>query len=198
MMFGIDTSTDIPVQHNLSDDGSMSFLDWIAYNKGGHILQMLENFMGKEAMQKGLQSYLNTYKFGNGTPQRLWDALDTASGLPVGKVGNSFVRQPGVPVIHIEAQCNPVTNENLLTITQNALPSTASNVGTQWIIPLTLAYGSGFAQTRTLLLDKPSVQVTLPTCSAVLANSTSFDYHLTNYSPAGWSALLATLETPQP
>lgn len=195
LMFVIDTLVDIPVQHNLSDDGSMGFLDWLTYDKGGHILQMLENFMGKDAMQKGLQSYLNTYKFGNGTPQRLWDALDAASGLQVNDVGNSFILQPGVPVVYIETQCNPVTNENLLTITQKALPSTASNVGTQWIIPLTLAYGDGFAQTQTVVFDKPTMQITLPTCSAVLANPTSFDYHLTNYSPAGWSALLAEIGT---
>jgi aminopeptidase N len=194
-LFNIERASDIPVQHNLSDDGSMDFLDVMAYNKGGNILQMLENYMGKGAMQKGLQSYLNTYKFGNGTPQRLWDALDAASDLPVGKVGNSFVRQVGVPVVFIDAQCNPATNENVLIITQNALPSAYDTSGKQWNIPLTLAYGDGFAQTMTLVLEKPSVQVILPVCSAVLANPTGLDYYISNYSPAGWSALLAQVSS---
>ncbi|MCL6469516.1 MAG: peptidase M1, partial [Ralstonia sp.] len=183
--------TAVPVQHNLSDAGSMDFLDRFAYNKGGHVLQMLENYIGKDAMRKGLQSYLNKYKFGNGTPPRLWAELEAASGKPVGKVGDSFVRQTGVPLVTIDAQCNPATNQNVLTITQKAFPNKNVYSGYQWNIPLTIAYGDGLAQTQTVVLDQQTAQVTLPTCSAVLANPTGLDYYVTNYSPTLWSALLA-------
>ncbi|MFP4595498.1 MAG: M1 family metallopeptidase [bacterium] len=183
--------TSVPVQHNLSDAGSMDFLDRFAYNKGGHVLQMLENYVGKDAMRRGLQSYLTKYKFGNGTPPRLWAELEAASGKPVGKVGDSFVRQTGVPLVTIDAQCNPATNQNVLTITQRAMPNKNIYSGYQWNIPLTLAYGDNLAQTQTIVLDQQTAQVTLPTCSAVLANPTGLDYYVTNYSPTLWSALLA-------
>ena len=42
-----------------------------------------------------------------------------------------------------------------------------------------------------MVLDQQTAQVTLPTCSAVLANPTGLDYYVTNYSPTLWSALLA-------
>jgi aminopeptidase N len=183
--------TAVPVQHNLSDAGSMDFLDRFAYNKGGHVLQTIENYVGKDAMRRGLQSYLNKYKFGNGTPPRLWAELEAASGKPVGKVGDSFVRQTGVPLVTIDAQCNPATNQNVLTITQKAFPNKNVYSGYQWNIPLTIAYGDGLAQTQTVVLDQQTAQVTLPTCSAVLANPTGLDYYVTNYSPTLWSALLA-------
>jgi aminopeptidase N len=183
--------TAVPVQHNLSDNGSMDFLDSFAYNKGGHVLQMLENYVGKDAMRKGLQSYLNKYKFGNGTPPRLWAELEAASGKPVGKVGDSFVRQTGLPLVTIDAQCNPATNQNVLTITQKAFPNKNVYSGYQWNVPLTLAYGDNFGQSQTIVLDQQTAQVTLPTCSAVLANPSGLDYYVTNYSPTLWSTLLA-------
>jgi aminopeptidase N len=106
-------------------------------------------------------------------------------------VGDSFVRQTGVPLVTIDAQCNPATNQNVLTITQRAMPNKNIYSGYQWNIPLTLAYGDNLAQTQTIVLDQQTAQVTLPTCSAVLANPTGLDYYVTNYSPTLWSALLA-------
>jgi aminopeptidase N len=169
--------TSVPVQHNLSDAGSMDFLDRFAYNKGGHVLQMLENYVGKDAMRRGLQSYLTKYKFGNGTP--VW-RTKLSPTLPT-----------GLPLVTIDAQCNPATNQNVLTITQRAMPNKNIYSGYQWNIPLTLAYGDNLAQTQTIVLDQQTAQVTLPTCSAVLANPTGLDYYVTNYSPTLWSALLA-------
>ncbi|WP_197325552.1 M1 family metallopeptidase [Ralstonia solanacearum] len=183
--------TAVPVQHNLSDTGSNDFLDRFAYHKGGHVLQMLENYIGHDAMRLGLQSYLGKYKFGNGTPARLWAELEAASGKPVGKVGDSFVRQTGVPLVTIDARCNPVTNQNVVTISQRAFPSKNMYPGYRWNIPLVLKYGENFSQTQTLMFDQAGTQISLPTCSAVLANPTGLDYYVTNYSPALWSDLMA-------
>ncbi|MGC0014430.1 M1 family metallopeptidase [Ralstonia pseudosolanacearum] len=183
--------TAVPVQHNLSDTGSNDFLDRFAYHKGGHVLQMIENYIGHDAMRRGLQAYLNKYKFGNGTPTRLWAELEAASDKPVSKVGDSFVRQTGVPLVTIDARCNPVTNQNVVTISQRAFPSKNMYPGYRWNIPLVLKYGENFSQTQTLMFDQAGTQISLPTCSAVLANPTGLDYYVTNYSPALWSDLLA-------
>ncbi len=183
--------TAVPVQHNLSDTGSNDFLDRFAYHKGGHVLQMLENYIGHDAMRRGLQTYLSKYQFGNGTPERLWAELEAASDKPVGKVGDSFVRQTGVPLVTIDARCNPVTNQNVVTITQRAFPSKNMYPGYRWNIPLVLKYGENLSQTQTVMFDQAGTQISLPTCSAVLANPTGLDYYITNYSPALWSDLMA-------
>jgi aminopeptidase N len=68
------------------------------YDKGGMVLKMLENYLGDAVMRKGLQSYLADYALGNSTPKRLWDELAKASGEPMVAIGDSFVRQTGVPL----------------------------------------------------------------------------------------------------
>lgn len=58
---------------------------------------------------------------------------------------------------------------------------------------MTLAYGDGLINRKTLALSDTQTQVRLDGCSAVLANPTGFDYYVTNYSDTAWSALLPQL-----
>ncbi len=185
-----------PVQPNFNAYGSNDFVvnaGEFVYNKGGHVLKMLEGYLGDDVMRKGLQQYLADWSFGNGTPQRLWDALSSASGQQVGPIGDSFVRQTGVPLVSLDTQCDLTKNENVVTLRQQAFPNTNAYPGTQWTVPITLAYGDGLLQRRTLALKDAQAQVRLPGCSAVLANPSGFDYYVTNYSDTAWSALLPQL-----
>ncbi|MEK6424083.1 MAG: M1 family metallopeptidase [Burkholderia gladioli] len=185
-----------PVQPNFNAFGSNDFVvnaGAFVYNKGGHVLKMLEGYLGDEVMRKGLQQYLADYALGNGTPQRLWDALSNASGQKVGPIGDSFVRQTGVPLLTLDAQCDLTRNQNVVTIKQAPFPNTNAYPGTQWTVPVTLAYGDGLIKRTTLALKDTQAQVRLEGCSAVLANPSGFDYYVTNYSDAAWSALLPQL-----
>ncbi|WP_204312914.1 hypothetical protein, partial [Stenotrophomonas maltophilia] len=65
--------------------------------------------------------------------------------------------------------------------------------GAQWTIPVTLAYGDGLVNRKTLALKDTQTQIRLDGCSAVVANPTGFDYYVTNYSDAAWSALLTQI-----
>ncbi|MBI0328664.1 M1 family metallopeptidase [Burkholderia plantarii] len=185
-----------PVQPNFNAFGSNDFVinaGTFVYDKGGHVLKMLEGYLGDEVMRKGLQQYLADYSFGNGTPQRLWDALSNASGQKVGPIGDSFVRQTGVPLLSLDTQCDLTKNQNIVTLKQAPFPNRNAYPGTQWTIPVTLAYGDGLINRKTLALSDTQTQVRLDGCSAVLANPTGFDYYVTNYSDTAWSALLPQL-----
>ncbi|WP_414449458.1 M1 family metallopeptidase [Burkholderia sp. 22PA0099] len=185
-----------PVQPNFNAFGSNDFVvnaGAFVYNKGGHVLKMLEGYLGDDVMRRGLQQYLADYSFGNGTPQRLWDALSNASGQKVGPIGDSFVRQTGVPLLTLDAQCDLTKNQNVVTIKQAPFPNTNAYPGTQWTVPVTLAYGDGLIKRTTLALKDTQAQVRLDGCSAVLANPSGFDYYVTNYSDSAWSALLPQL-----
>ncbi|TGU41942.1 peptidase M1, partial [bacterium M00.F.Ca.ET.146.01.1.1] len=89
----------------------------------GHVLKMLENYLGEETMRKGLQQYLADYALGNVTPKRLWDELTKASGQPMGAIGDSFVRQTGVPLISLDTQCDLTTNQTIVTLKQAPFPN---------------------------------------------------------------------------
>jgi aminopeptidase N len=155
------------------------------------VLKMLENYLGEEVMRKGLQSYLADYSFGNVTPKRLWDELAKASGQPMVAIGDSFVRQTGVPLISLDTQCDLTTNQTVVTLKQSPFPNQNQYPGTQWTIPLTLAYGDGLTSRKTLAMKDTQTQVRLNGCSAVLADPSGLDYYVTNYSNNAWSQLLA-------
>lgn len=181
-----------PVQPNFNAFGSNDFVinaGTFVYNKGGHVLKMLEGYLGDEVMRKGLQEYLNKYALGNSTPQRLWDALSDASGQKVGPIGDSFVRQTGVPLLSLDTQCDLTKNENIVTLKQSPFPNKNAYPGTQWTIPVTLAYGDGLIKRTTLSFGGTQTQVRLQGCTPVLANPSGFDYYVTNYSDTAWSAL---------
>ncbi len=185
-----------PVAPNFNAWGSNNFVvlaSAFVYNKGSHVLKMVEGFIGEQAMRKGLQQYLTDYSFGNGTPKRLWDALSKASGQPIGAIGDSYVRQTGVPLLSLDTQCDLTKNQNIVTIKQMPFPNTNKYPGTQWTVPVTLAYGNGLVDRKTLVLKDTRAQIRLDGCSAVLANPTGFDYYVTNYADAAWSALLTQL-----
>lgn len=45
------------------------------YFQGAAVIQMCENFLGKETFQLGLKGYLNEHKYGNAETDDLWAAL---------------------------------------------------------------------------------------------------------------------------
>ncbi|WP_323118950.1 M1 family metallopeptidase, partial [Burkholderia alba] len=158
-----------PVAPNFNAWGSNNFVvlaSAFVYNKGSHVLKMLEGFIGEEAMRKGLQQYLTDYAFGNGTPKRLWDALSKASGQPIGAIGDSYVRQTGVPLLSLDTQCDLTKNQNIVTIKQAPFPNKNAYPGTQWTVPVTLAYGDGLVNRKTLVLKDTQTQIRLDGCSA--------------------------------
>jgi len=75
--------------------------DAISYDKGGCVLRMLENYVGEPNFQKGLKKYLSDFKYKNAKGQDLWDAIGKASGMPVTSMINTWLKQPGFPVVEI-------------------------------------------------------------------------------------------------
>jgi aminopeptidase N len=119
-------STSFPVQPNFNDWASNDFVlsaSPFTYDKGGIVLKMLENYLGDAVMRKGLQSYLADYALGNSTPKRLWDELAKVSGEPMVAIGDSFVRQTGVPLVSLDTQCDLTSNQTVVTLKQSPYPN---------------------------------------------------------------------------
>jgi aminopeptidase N len=184
--------TAVPVQRNLNDAGSFGFISpsIFVYNKGSHVLEMVQNYVGEEAMQKGLQIYLKDYAFGNATPSRLWNSIEKASGgKKVADIGDSFIRQTGVPLLTVDAQC--AGDRTFVSIAQESFPNQNAYPASTWTIPVTLAYGDAMEQRKTFVMATSNTQLELPGCTAVLAGPTGQDYYVSNYSTQSWSDLLA-------
>ena len=83
---------DTPAEINQMFDG-------IAYGKASDVLLMVENYLGEETFRKGVHAYLSAHEYGNATAEDFWNAQTATSHKPVDKIMESFVAQPGEPIL---------------------------------------------------------------------------------------------------
>lgn len=73
----------------------------ISYSKGACIIRMLVGYIGEKAFQKGLKAYFKKHAFSNASAEDLWLAFETASGRPVRKIMDHWVKLPGHPLLNL-------------------------------------------------------------------------------------------------
>eukprot|EP01123_Difflugia_compressa_P005969 TRINITY_DN18102_c0_g1_i1.p1 TRINITY_DN18102_c0_g1~~TRINITY_DN18102_c0_g1_i1.p1 ORF type:complete len:732 (-),score=138.48 TRINITY_DN18102_c0_g1_i1:85-2145(-) len=76
--------------------------DAISYAKGASVILMIEAALGSEGFRKGLNIYLNRFKYGNAVTEDLWQGLSEGSGVSVASIMDTWVKQMGFPVISVE------------------------------------------------------------------------------------------------
>lgn len=87
---------------NHPDEISTLFDGAIVYAKGGRLLRMLQHYIGHEAFQAGLKSYFKKYAYQNTEGDDLWRELSEASGKDITGFMNTWISQPGYPVVHVD------------------------------------------------------------------------------------------------
>ncbi|WP_412989865.1 M1 family metallopeptidase [Pediococcus siamensis] len=103
----------------------------IVYAKGARMLVMVRALLGDEALRAGLKQYFANHQYGNATGADLWAALGEASNLDVGAIMNSWLEQPGYPVV------SAAVVAGRLQITQKQFfIGEGQDAGRQWQIPL--------------------------------------------------------------
>ena len=107
----------------------------IVYAKGARMLVMVRALLGDDNLRKGLKLYFEAHKYGNAKGADLWSALGEASGMDVGKIMNSWLEQPGYPVVSASVV------DGKLTLSQKQFfIGEGKEVGRQWQIPLNSNY----------------------------------------------------------
>jgi puromycin-sensitive aminopeptidase len=76
-----------------------AMFDVLTYEKGASVLRMLEQYLGAEEFRKGIALYLRKHQYANAETGDLWDALEESSGEPVRKLMDSWIFQPGFPIV---------------------------------------------------------------------------------------------------
>ena len=75
--------------------------DVLTYEKGSTVLRRFEVFIGEEVFQKGVQEYLNKFKYDNTNSSDLWDSLSKASGQPLNEMLPYWIKKEGYPSVSI-------------------------------------------------------------------------------------------------
>lgn len=76
----------------------------IVYAKGARLLVMVRALLGDEALCKGLKAYFAKHQYANAEGHDLWSALEEASSFEVGKIMDSWLEQPGYPVVEAKVE----------------------------------------------------------------------------------------------
>ena len=74
--------------------------DVLTYQKGGALLRMLEQYLGEDRFREGVSHYLRVHSYKNTETNDLWDAIEATSGEPVRRIMDSWIWQPGFPLIN--------------------------------------------------------------------------------------------------
>ena len=148
--------------------------DAISYDKGGCILRMLEDYVGEPNFRKGLMAYLKEFKYKNAKGQDLWNAIGKASKMPVSSMVNSWLKQPGFPLVEIQQD----DDELLIKQSRYLLePDKKSSKG-QWEIPISIGF-----QDKTIkkLLTTKSMKIKSPKSIGFVVNSGRKGFYRVKY-----------------
>ena len=129
--------------------------DAISYDKGGCVLRMLEHYVGEPNFQKGLKKYLSDFKYKNAQGQDLWNAIGKASKMPVSSMVNTWLKQPGFPLVEIKQDGSTLKLEQKRYLLEKDKKSTKG----LWSIPISLGLEKEISRK---LLTKKSTSVKLP------------------------------------
>ncbi len=127
-----------PIEANVKEPEEIEqIFDQISYGKGGMILRMIESYAGKEAFRQGLHNYLTKFSYANAKGADLWKSIASASGKPVDKIMESWVKREGYPFIEVKYSGDSIK------LHQERFMLAGTRAEGKWPIPLTVLRESG-------------------------------------------------------
>ena len=131
-----------------SADAALQRVDAITYQKGAAVLRMLERYLGENTFRAGVRLYLQRFGGASATAADFWRALDDSSGQEVSRVAETWVNEPGHPVIELRA-----AGPERVTLRQRRffLDPDAAFSPQRWPVPIVLRGAGG---ERRVLLDR--------------------------------------------
>ena len=104
----------------------------IIYNKGEAILRMIENFIGSDSFQKGLQFYLNNHAYDVADSDDLWKSLEKFSDFPITDLMKTWILQMGYPLLTVKRDGFKFTfSQERFTLLEN-------KDKTVWMVPISI------------------------------------------------------------
>ncbi len=116
----------------------------IIYDKGASILRMLVGYLGEEKFKKGIQYFLNKYRFSCATSQEYWEAFEEATGEPINEFAKCWVYQAGYPIVEVERRGNE------LLLTQKTFTYIPHDSDKSWLIPINILLFLKNGETKTI------------------------------------------------
>jgi aminopeptidase N len=169
--------------------------DVIAYQKGGAVLRMIENYVGREDFRKGVNAYLARHAYGNATSEDFWTAIAAASRKPIDRILPTFVNQPGVPLVQVSLACDAAGHTVSLAAQRFSLDQSRPPSAAHWQIPICRKYPNIVGASCTEMRTDAATLLGNACPLWVFVNAGAEGYYRTAYPPAMLRALAADAET---
>ena len=129
----------------------------IIYSKGGSVLRQLEAWIGPDHFKAGLRRYLTAFAYDCAASHHLWESFATVSGMPVDKLMQNWVTQPGFPMIIADRQGDTIT------LSQRRFSFIPNDEEQRWMIPVSVTTYTtdGAPEKKTLLMETANAEMTL-------------------------------------
>lgn len=180
-------SVHVEVKH--PDEINTLFDGAIVYAKGSRLMHMLRRWLGDADFAKGLHAYFEKHQYSNTIGRDLWNALGQASGRDVAAFMDSWLEQPGYPVLTVK-----VENDVLKISQKQFFIGEHEDKNRLWVVPLNSNW-KGLPDT----LETESIEI--PGYAALLAenegalrlNTENTAHYITDYQGDLLDAILADL-----
>jgi puromycin-sensitive aminopeptidase len=127
-----------PIEVTVQNPSEISeIFDAVSYSKGSSIIRMLAEYLGENNFRKGLHKYLKNHSFANATTSDLWSSLEDVSGMPVGKIMNSWTQKAGYPLI-IAQEAGDKIKLTQSRFFSSVISQSRSIDNTTWTVPIGL------------------------------------------------------------
>ena len=180
-------SVHVEVKH--PDEINTLFDGAIVYAKGSRLMHMLRRWLGDADFAKGLHAYFEKHQYSNTIGRDLWNALGQASGRDVAAFMDSWLEQPGYPVLTVK-----VENDVLKISQKQFFIGEHEDKNRLWVVPLNSNW-KGLPDT----LETESIEI--PGYTALLAenkgalrlNTENTAHYITDYQGDLLDAVLTDL-----
>lgn len=184
-----------PVDHN---NEIIDAFDGITYQKGGGVLAMLERFVGEEEFREGIRLHIERHADGVADAEQFIASVAEGSGQEeIEAAFNSFIEQPGVPLVEVEVNCEPGMSPSI-EVRQSRYAPLGSSIDTgasQWLVPMCVTYQDGGeqrGQCEMLREQQQTIALDAEACpSMVHPNADGAGYYRFTLDETWWQGLVA-------
>jgi aminopeptidase N/puromycin-sensitive aminopeptidase len=165
--------------------------DGISYGKASDVLLMVEHFLGEETFRKGVHAYLSAHLYSNATAEDFWGAQTATSHMPVDKIMDSLVAQPGEPLLTFGEPAG-----GKVSVQQRRFfltPSIKADPSQKWTMPICFKTGPDKQECKVLTPAEASLEV--PAERPFFANAGGKGYYRSAYPADVYNSLVAKVET---
>lgn len=166
--------------------------DGISYGKASAVLHMVENYEGGQVFREGVHRYLEAHMYGNATAQNFWNAQTEVSHLPIDKIMDSFISEPGVPKLTFG---DPQDGKVDVTQSRFYLNSDVEPTGNQqWEIPICFNADNPAGE-KCVVLSGKQQKLALPASKLFFPDAKAMGYYRFDLSKQVAQKIMDGIET---